>query len=516
MAANTPVKAGWDFATKYVAGGAGVGVGVGYVDGVEQAIEQLNAHMNDYAGHQDSIATLKGFSAEEWHADTFNINAALRGSGSRAVRGDSNLHASSDITMFLDDGTKVEYSLKWYATGAKSANAQAKNVIEAYHEYCSKPRNGSPMTFEEYLQKNGYGPDADIYMSVYNGQGRIIPSDQLQEAIDYLTRKIAKDSLSDKPARIATLKGRLETLQQLSDRLKDGNGTESMPLTKEEAEAIAALCKEGDFDAADFGISIELITTEFILQQALKAGITAAVISLVMQLAPEIYRTIDYLIKNGEIDLEQLKQSGIKALSASAVGFLRGSAACALTVACKAGKLGEALAKVDSTIIGAVTVLLIDTCVNSFLVATGKMTSRQMAAALTKEIIVSAAAIPGGMLGQALLPQLPVLGYMLGSFVGSAVAGITLEISERVMLSFCVHSGFTCFGLVEQDYTLPDEILGRMGLKLKDLPQKTVKHKRIGEKQVRRKTVKEKHYETIDLLIVERGIVGVNKIAYIF
>ena len=42
MAANNPVKAGWEFASKYTAGGAGVGIGVGYIDGVAQAIEQLN------------------------------------------------------------------------------------------------------------------------------------------------------------------------------------------------------------------------------------------------------------------------------------------------------------------------------------------------------------------------------------------------------------------------------------------------------------------------------------------
>lgn len=515
MQKNDSVRAGWDYASKYATGGMGAGFGNAYVAGVAETIQKLNDDMNSYAGHRDSVATLKGFAAEEWHADTFNINAALRGSKSHAVRGDSNLHASSDITMTLGDGTTAEYSLKWYATAEKSANAQAKNVIEAYHEYCSHPRQGDPMTFEQYLEKNGYGADADIYLSVYNGQGRIIPSDQLEEAIAFLSRKIAKDSLSEKPSRIAVMQSRLETLQKLSDRIKDGNGVESMPLTKEEAEAIAELCKDGDFDAADFGISIDLITTDFIMQQALKAGLTAAVISLVLELAPEIYRTIDYLIKNGEIDLAQLKESGTKALTASATGFMRGSVACGLSIACKAGKLGKALANVDSTVIGAVTVILIDTCINSYRVATGAMSARQFGTALTKEIIISAAAIPAGMIGQALLPQLPVLGYMLGSFVGSAVAGITLEVGEKVMLSFCVDSGFTCFGLVEQDYTLPTEVLERMGLKLKCLPQKDIKQKKVGQKQVASKTVQHKQYETIDILVLKRGIIGINKIGYI-
>ena len=113
-----------------------------------------------------------------------------------------------------------------------------------------------------------------------------------------------------------------EILEKLVDRIFDGQGTESVPLTKEEAEAVAELIKEGKFRPEDFGISLnDLVTVEYILNQALKAGYTAAAITLVLQLGPEIIKGIYLLIKNREIDIEQLKKTGKVAISASAEVF---------------------------------------------------------------------------------------------------------------------------------------------------------------------------------------------------
>lgn len=54
----------------------------------------------------------------------------------------------------------------------------------------------------------------------------------------------------------------------------------------------------------------------------------------------------------------------------------------------------------------------------------------------------------------------------------SSVA-VVYNIGKKKLISLCVEAGFTCFGLVEQDYELPEEIL-------------------------------------------RRGIIGVNKIGYVF
>ena len=187
--------------------------------------------------------------------------------------------------------------VKYIRTYDESVKAQAKNVIQAYHEYLSKPRKGEAISFEQYLEQYGYIKDVNVkkliedyksflaesekdssmtleqfiklhtgehdittlLTSVYNGQERLIPTDQIQEAIKYLKREIAKEGGKDTSNRAAVLANYQETLEKLVDRISDGQGAESVPLTKEEAEAIAELIKEGKFRPEDFGITEYLI-----------------------------------------------------------------------------------------------------------------------------------------------------------------------------------------------------------------------------------------------------------------
>ena len=515
MTVRDAVVDGWEYASKHTMGAIGSLDGAdysGYISDIISAADTITEHINAYAGVKTPTDKLQGFIAEELIADTFNFNAVLQGSASRAIRGDSNKHGSADVILTLADGTTVDYSLKFCASGTKSAIEQARNVIERYHKYRSQPRQGEPMTFEQYLDKNGY-TQTDVYRAVYEGQGRIIPHDQITEAIKFLKDKINSDSLSDKPARLAVMKSRLETLQRLDDRIKDGN-VESMYFTREETQAITELAKEGEFELKDIGIDINTITRDLIVKRALKAGCTAAVISLVLQLVPEIFKAIDHLQKNGELDIEELKKSGLKCLSATATGFLRGSIACGITLACQSGLLGEALKKVPAPIIGAITVILIDTAINSLKVATGKMTAKEMGEFFTKELIVSAAAVGGGLVGQILLSQLPGLGYFIGSFIGSTLAGITLEIGERILISFCVDSGYTCFGLVEQDYTLPDQVIEEMGIELIKIPEIELQEVEIAEVEINTIEIDTIEPETLELTVLRRGIIGVKKVGY--
>ena len=131
MAINDAVQSGWEYSAKHFGGAVGSFESSDYIAEVTEAIQKLSDDINGYAGRTDGVGTLKGFMAEEWHADTFNLNAILQGSAHRAMRDDSNKHASVDISTNFGES----YSLKYYATGADSAKAQAKNVIEAYYEY---------------------------------------------------------------------------------------------------------------------------------------------------------------------------------------------------------------------------------------------------------------------------------------------------------------------------------------------------------------------------------------------
>lgn len=307
-----------------------------------------------------------------------------------------------------------------------------------------------------------------------------------------------------------------ETLEKLSDTIMNGEDVESIPLTREEIEVLALLAKGRDFNPEDFGLGVkELVPTEYILAQALQAGYSANLITLVMQLTPEIFKSIDYLIKKGELDVEQLENTGVTAISASTEGFLRGAVSAVITISCKTGKLGEQFIGIDPHIIGMITVIALDTVKNSILVAAGKMSTRQMGTVLSKEILTAMASFSGGTIGQIILPEFPVLGYMLGSLLGSCIASVTMSVGGKHLISFCADSGFTCFGLVEQDYELPRGVLERLGVNLAEVEHSMVEKSTVNRSKVIRSNVRYSRYETVELVMVRRGVIGLNKIGYV-
>ena len=504
---------GWNFNARLMGAHVGGARANEYVASVDVAIHNLQLELEAQGTNNLPVAQLKGILAEYWHANSFNVEAALRASADRAIVEGSHEYASADVTTYFGKS----YSMKYYATGKESAIHEAKNVIQSYYEYLSRSKKSTPMSFDQYISRYGYTNDMnELLVSVYKGQGRIIPCDQLSDAIEFLERKIATESAKETPEHIALLNNYKETLQNLTDRISNSEGIESRPLSKEEAEVITELVKEGRFKAEDFGYSLEqMITPEYILSEALKAGYTASVITLVLRIGPEIIKSFEFLLKNGYIDKEQLFKTGAIAVDASVSGFLRGSIAAALTISCKAGKFGNHFTAVTPQTIGALTVIALETLKCSISVATGKMEAREMGSTMAKSILISSAALYGGSLGQMIAPELPVFAYMLGSLVGSTVASIGVGIGERFLLSYCVDSGFTCFGLVKQDYRLPESVLEEMGISVTKVDRILVDRVHVDRIYPDRIEVDRDSTETIQYVYVRRGIIGINRIGYV-
>lgn len=184
---------------------------------------------------------------------------------------------------------------------------------------------------------------------------------------------------------------------------------------------------------------------------------------MVLAIGPEIYKAIDYLIKNGELEEKQFQRIGFAALKSGGEGFVRGTVSAAITIACKSGMLGEAFKSVSPSIIGMATVLAMNTMKNSFNEANGTMTRSELAQELIKELIVSSSALAIGSVAQAFI-EIPVAGFMIGSFVGSTIGSFAYTCGYNAVMSICVDTGFTMFGLVNQNYTLPDDIFEHIGV----------------------------------------------------
>lgn len=446
---------GYKYVYQNIAAIDGAIIGDQYVKSVVEAIDNLNKDINQFAGYQTGNGQLQGDVAEFWHGDTFNIRAAARGYDFNVTVNRSRGYASPDIKSDWGEN----YGLKYYKNAAASANAQSTSHFQRLCEY-RYSSGRSELTISEFLSERGF-ENADILNDpIYSGQMRLIPVEQYDAAVEYLKYKIAKEALT-RPEQVERYKN---TLEMLTTKIESPDATTSIELIREGSEKLAQIAKDGKFDAADYGFTTEqLIEFQYILQQGVEAGTSAAVISLILKTAPEFYKCVEKLIKEGIIDEEDLYKVGFAALSGAGEGFLRGFTAGSLTIACKSGMFGEGLKTLNPGCIAALTVVLMQTMKDSYMVVKGNMTHYELVANISKNVFVVSCGIGLGALTQLMMPMVP-FAYMLGNFVGSFIGSFAYIAIDSAFMSFAIYSGWTFFGVVKQDYVLPDEVLHEIGV----------------------------------------------------
>ncbi|MBQ7715447.1 MAG: hypothetical protein IJT70_06230 [Clostridia bacterium] len=480
MQNKTEMQQGWDFVTGIMGADMAARAGRDYVCAVEDAIKQLEDGINDHQYRNIGIGQLKGYMLEEWSAGTFNATAVAAGSSDSATVLHSTSKNSADIK--LDSGK--EYSAKSYATAKQTAKAQARI-------------------------------DPDTGSASYKGLGRLVPSDQLSDA--KLTAH--REAIRNHHVRPEVSKAYSDTASNLTDNIGNGKGAASESSTGNDLVNIAEDSKAHEFSTEDQSVTSDsIITTDFLVKQALRTVRATAAVTVAVQLAPEIYKAIDYLIKNGEIDVQQVKKIGMKGITAGAKGFLRGSISSALQIMCAKGSLGKAFINIDPSVLGVATTLIMQTVSNSILVAAGRMSAQQMGASFVDTVVISGgylvSAHIAGIIGQAIGFSLPITGYLLGSLIGTSFC-VVYNIGKKKLISFCADTGFTCFGLVEQDYEIPEEILHEIGVETVPIPRTQIEYIDIPRVQPQTAEINKARFETIDITVLRRGVIGVNKVGYV-
>ena len=284
----------------------GANAGDIYIKSILEEINNFSEDINGFNGYETAFSKLKGDIAEFWHSDTHNIDAAVKGLKGRTNAIRNNDLASADIVS----GEGEKFGLKYMANGQLTAKAQSRSYFQRYSEYKSTSHN--VISFDEYLKANNIKPsDVLEHDPLYSGQIRIIPKEQMEEAISWLQRKIQTEK-SIRPDQIKRYK---ETLDLLNDCVKTKDGAKSIPLSKLEAEKLAILAKSGEFDPLEYGFTTEQLSEfKYVMEQSIKSGLTAATISVVLKVAPKVYQSIEFLIQSGEIDEQQLKELGFLAV----------------------------------------------------------------------------------------------------------------------------------------------------------------------------------------------------------
>ena len=503
---------GFEFSARHaVAVPAGMDA-ASWVNSVEAAIEELYSAMNSYDHYKNSKAaqdSLKGFLAEEWSFGTANVDAAVKRVDAKGIRLDSHDLGSADVAWGVD-----QYQLKFLTDPKNIARKLATTLRDSYN---ARPKRYADLSFDKWAAEKGFaGKTPDDLL--YGDMGGLIPSDKLEAAKQYTLMRIERAKgrgLNEEVRRW------MKVRDNLTDRIKTPEGVEGRPATNEEMRRKAVdVSNKKELDPADDGMTTsQLIAASDIVKQSLKAGGAAAALSAALAVAPEIYRAIDYLIAEGEIDDEHLKSIGTAACVGAANGFVSGSATAAITAAAAKGAFGgtvkaAAMGSRGANVIAALVVLTMEMCRNSYLAASGRIEPVEMASNMGQSVFSTVMMFGGATVATALTggATFPVL---IGSFVGGAVGSMAFKPVSSCVMKVCVDSGVTFFGLVEQDYEVPKRLLSRLGIKGTSI--KTARIKTVGVSMTPRlsaPSVKTTGLHTADVVFFERGFVGVNKVAY--
>lgn len=433
-------KDGWDYSIEFMGSQYAAAMSSEYVSNIEAALTTLETDINASVGSARGTAQEAGYLAEKWASDTFNLDAVANGSKYRAEVFGSNEFASVDVKTNYGENA----SLKYYQDANGSASAQAKTLLKAYKEYCSETKKSEPQSLSEYMSERGYDPNSQdaLLASIYKDQTRIIPTDQLEEAKNYLQGRINKLSKIEGEVASGRKQAYQETLDNLKDRLEAPDGTESKPLSRDEAQAIAELAKDGEFKPEKFKVTLSsVISPKYVVKQAMGTGIETAAISTVFTVGPDIYSILKEASKTGDLDEDKLKETGVEGAVAASGGFVEGSVSRVVTTLCKSGVWGDALKEANPSVVAALTVLIIEGAIHGFELSQGKITTEEYGNMMIDRFMISMMGIPTSALFLAILPASKIC-MMAGCMAGGMLACIGYMVAKNAVMDIVDGGGF--------------------------------------------------------------------------
>lgn len=479
-------------------------------------INRFQDEVNDYQGNNNPCAN--GYIAELWHKYTFDLDALSKRTGD-ITNIPPTTFASVDIQGSWGEG----YSLKYCKDAWHSAKHQATTYRERYMSYNNNlVKNGhEPITIEEYLRTKGIDENIDINLPIYQAQTRLIPADQLQDAIAELKWRIARDSSN--PDRANLIERYEDTLKKLTDHVESPAGAKSLPLTEDESKVLQSLAKRGKFDPARYDITLaKKADYIFLAKSTFEAGLNSAIYSAVFRSLPSILTAISNLIKEGKITNEQLQDLVHEGCKGATQGFLQGFSTALIKNSCKLGFFGEDLKKLAvaqnpefNNVVVVMVTTTIETMKDAIRLNNGEIEGTVFAQRLEKRVFIASFGYMCGTVSQTVLPFAPMVGYMIGSFMGTIMGGFAFEAKEKVFMSICVEHGFTCFGLVEQDYELPTSVKAYLGIESMNID--TMTSEEVEEEQMSYETMsmEKMTFEKMDIKWAKRGVIGIRKVGYV-
>lgn len=358
-----------------------------------------------------SLASSAGFAAEEVTAETFNLDAILKG---KSVRAFTDACENSPIpthdpvrdVVVMDNGSQVKTAqLKFYKTAERTEKA-----------------------FRDIRGGEGHYNEVDQMVA---------PADQLEGVRD--AARI--DELKNKGRRPDVADAARQIQEKATDRVSH-DGVESKPLTKAEAEQIAKEAKNGEAKGVHKKIQ-DAYKSKSTLQQTAKAAAGAAVVTTVIA---GTINTISCLskVQKGQMTTSDamkyiLKNTAIAA-SDSALKAAGATAAVSLTARTIPELFTGNVLQMNLTTgaVGGATVCAIDLVECLVKVAAGRMTWKELESRTGKNIFQTGAGVVGASVGA----SIGVVGGPVGSMVGAMVGGMITSVAMTVAIENHIEKPF--------------------------------------------------------------------------
>lgn len=293
---------------------------------------------------------------------------------------------------------------------------------------------------------------------------------------------------------------------QHADRIR-AFGAESVPLEEPASRDLVKQLREtGDVERERFGLTIaDRIEWEDVFREATTAGTRAAILGAVLQTCPYLLAIAKRTWETGELsakDFVPLARALPTTLLRSGVA---GGLSAAVMGAVRKGVLGSTR-QVHPTVVAAAVVLALGAFRTSAKAARDEVTWPVAAKRISEDAIMLAAAMG---VGQALIPILG-LGALVGNIVGAAMARLAIDKVDSVVLGVAADTGWTVFGLVDQNYTVPRELLRASGWNVLDISTFTPRPLEV--RRVRLRTIELKK---IDMTVLRRGVISFGRVGYL-
>lgn len=432
---------------------------------VEESLETLIRDMAKIAVNQKDLHYAKGDVVEIWHAGTLNLNATQRGLNVEAFAPRN--AGPIDVAVSGESGGTAA-QLKYYRSG----DATAKAISDPKYQCLDS---------------------------------KVVPADQLDAVRAAALRLASKNA--ERPEVASSYR---HTAQTADDRLRM-DGAESRPLSEDQAfDLTRQLRSQGGIDRVQFGLSSrDVIQWQEVLRDAAPVAVRAALLAAALQAAPLLMEIAKQGIESGEISVEDFAPLGQALPAAVLRSGLAGGLTAAVVGAAQRDLLGASLMELDPTVVGAIVVLCISAAGHSVEAARGRISPQEAAARTAEDALTIFVSLGFAAVGQALIP-IPLLGALVGNIVGALVARLVIDQANEALLGLAVETGWTFFGLVDQDYRVPESLLADAGwqtINMDRFEPRTLNFQRLEPSRL--------DLVSIDVSALKRGVVAFRRVGFI-